>query len=195
MGRELEWKYASDAQTQDEIMRALSCEWETVHMETTYFDTPARDLSARKWTLRHRSENSAHVCTLKTPAENGARGEWETQCLEIADAISALCKLGAPQELASLARVGLQPTCSARFTRTLTTLRTDESTVELALDQGVLCGGSRTEPLCEIEVEHKQGDESASAHLATTLATRFHLTPEEKSKFQRANALANADWK
>lgn len=192
MGRELEWKYATDAQTQDAIMHALSREWETVQMETTYFDTPARDLSARKWTLRHRSENGAHVCTLKTPGENGARGEWETQCAEITDAILVLCKLGAPQELATLARAGLHATCSARFTRTLTTLRTDESTIELALDCGMLCGGDCAEALCEVEIEHKHGDEAASARLAATIATQFHLSPEEKSKFQRANALANA---
>lgn len=191
MGRELEWKYAADAETQSAIMDAFSREWTRVSMETTYYDTPARDLAARKWTLRRRKENGVHICTLKTPAENGARGEWEITCAEITDAIPELCKLGAPQELSALTQAGLQETCAARFTRTLTTLCTEACTVELALDCGTLFGGGRTQPLCEVEVEHKFGNEAASAQLAAALAAQFHLAPEEKSKFQRANALAN----
>ena len=61
--------------------------------------------------------------------------------------------------------------------------------VELAIDAGVLTGGGREIPLCEVEVELKSGSQDACDRYAEALATRFGLTPEPQSKFRRALAL------
>ena len=44
-------------------------------------------------------------------------------------------------------------------------------------------------PFAEIEVELKSGEEAAATVFAETLARKFGLTPEPKSKAQRAMEL------
>ena len=61
--------------------------------------------------------------------------------------------------------------------------------MEIALDRGVLFSGSREIPLCELEVEHKDGNRKSMETFAAELAGIYNLQPEEKSKFARALAL------
>jgi inorganic triphosphatase YgiF len=60
----------------------------------------------------------------------------------------------------------------------------------LALDSGVLIGGGRETPLCEVELELKEGNQEAMVLYARILAAKFGLVPERKSKFRRALELA-----
>ena len=190
MGREFELKYSAGAEQQAAIRAAFGIEWRRFDMETTYYDTPGRELGKRRWTLRRRYENGVAVCTVKTPAPGGGRGEWETERDDILDAVPILCKLGCPQELAELTREGVEAVCGARFTRYAGVLVLENCTVELALDSGVLLGGGREVPLCEVEVEVKSGSEAAALSFASHLAQKFGLTPEKKSKYRRALTLA-----
>lgn len=189
MGREFELKYAATPEQQTAI-RALFPDLSPMEMETAYYDTPAGDLSARRWTLRRRFEDGRSVCTLKTPAPGGARGEWELEMGDIREAIPELCKLGAPEELAALTKGGVVQVCGARFTRLAGMIRAEDCTLELALDRGVLTGGGRTEPLCEVEVELKAGSDADAVAYAQALAQRFGLSPQLKSKYRRALELA-----
>ena len=189
MGREYELKFRATPAQQADIRSAFG-PFHTITMETTYFDTPSRSLSARKWTLRRRLENGVSICTLKTPADGGARGEWEVECGDILAAVLKLCKLGAPEALVSLTADGLVEVCGARFTRQAGLQEVNGTTVELALDQGVLLGGGREMPLCEVEVELKQGEELQAYAFAMMLSGAFGLKTEEQSKYRRALALA-----
>lgn len=159
-------------------------------MQTTYYDTRQGALSARKWTLRRRLENGISICTLKTPGQGQARGEWEVPCSHIADAIPALIARGAPGELAGLTSPGLVQVCAARFTRRAATVHPEGATVELALDQGVLLGSGREKQLLELEIELKQGDAQALFTFGRELEQTYCLVPEPKSKFKRALDLA-----
>lgn len=190
MGREFELKYRADA-GQIAAIREKFGSFVSISMETTYYDTPAGALGRLRWTLRRRLENGVSVCTLKTPGCNGGRGEWETACGDVLEAVPTLCKLGAPQELAALTAGGVREVCAARFTRLAASAQENGCTVEIALDQGVLTGGGRELPFTEVEVEHKAGSEEAAAAFARALAAEFALIPEPASKFQRALALAN----
>ena len=158
-------------------------------MHTTYYDTPSGALSARFYTLRRRLENGISVCTLKAPAQGGGRGEWELEHPDIETAIEKLCKLGAPADLPALTAEGIVAVCGAKFTRTACLVTLPECTVEVALDAGILYGGSREIPLCEVEVELKEGSREACVLYAKLLAARYGLAPEEGSKFRRALAL------
>ena len=189
MGREFELKYRATRSQQDAI-RAEFGNFATTEMETTYYDTPEGAMAAKKITLRRRLENGKSICTVKTPAHSGGRGEWETECGDIQAAIPVLCKLGCPEDLVTLAASGVIAVCGARFTRLHTEITLGTDTVELALDAGALLGGGKEVPLCEVEVELKQGSEEAAAAFAQKLATKFGLIPEEKSKFRRALDLA-----
>lgn len=189
MGVEYEVKFRADQTSQDAIRQAVAGEEMIYHMQTTYYDTHTGALSGRMYTLRQRMENEQSVCTLKIPAKGIARGEWEVCCESIQDAIPLLCAKGAPQELQTLVQEGIVPVCGAKFTRIAKTLVLADCTLELALDRGVLMGGGKEIPLCEIEIELKEGAQEACDRYAAMLAAKFHLEPERLSKFRRALAL------
>ena len=189
MGREFELKFAANEAAQEKIAAAFG-DFQTISMETTYYDTPTSTLSARHITLRRRMENGISVCTLKTPTGGIGRGEWEMECDSIEEAAPKLCKLsGWELELSD----GIVSVCGARFTRRFCTVELPQCTVEIALDEGCLLGGGREIPLCEVEVELKSGSEEAAVAFAQTLARKFDLQPEYKSKFRRALALAKGE--
>ena len=189
MGVEYELKFKADADCLTSIFTTFPARWQTVSMETTYYDTPSGSLSAKRYMLRTRLENGVSICTLKTAGKGNLRGEWEVKCDSVNEAISELCKLGCPEELSVLSMEGLVPVCGARFTRKSGTFTFTDCTAELALDQGVLFAGSKEIPLCELEVEHKSGRMEATDAFAKQLADIYQLIPEEKSKFARALAL------
>ena len=192
MGREFELKYAATADAQAAIRSAFG-PWQEIRMETTYFDTPDGALSARHITLRLRKENDVTVCTLKTPLPDGSRGEWECRTTDIGDGIRALIAIGAPKILAGLTINGVFPSCGARFTRLSAQIPTADGMAELALDYGILLGGGREIPLCEVEIELKSGSDEAAVTLAHKLAAQYDLKEEPKSKFRRAMALLQGE--
>ena len=190
MGREFELKFRATREVQKEIRRAFTGDWQEIQMETTYYDTKTREAGRRHWTLRRRLENGKSVCTVKTPAPDGGRGEWETECPDILEAIPELCKLGGPRALLLFLGQEVIPVCAAKFTRQAATLTLGDCTVEIALDLGVLRGGDKEIPLCEVEVELKSGSQDAAVAFAEALAEKYALVPEPKSKFARAAALS-----
>ena len=107
--------------------------------------------------------------------------------------VARLCQAGAPAELLTWTESGIEPVCGARFTRLAKVVEADGCTVELALDRGVLMGGGREIPLCELEVEGKAGDDAAAVAFARALAAQFGLQPEQDSKFRRAQRLAKGE--
>lgn len=189
MGVEFELKFRASRERQEAIRQAYSAEEQIFQMQTTYYDTPTGQFSARKCTLRRRLENGVSICTLKTPAGGFGRREWEVACDTIEAAMEELCKLEVPEELTALAAEGLIPICGARFTRVAKTICWEDAVLELALDQGILTGGNRETPLCEVEVELKSGSQETCLTFARILSERFGLEEEPLSKFRRALAL------
>ena len=188
MGREFELKFAATKLDHEALLDRFG-NLSPIAMETTYYDTPSGDIRRLRWTLRHRTENGISVCALKTPGEGFGHGEWEVYCSNITDAVTALLEKGAPQQLADFAAAGLSPVCGARFTRMAGLINAPGCTVELALDEGFLLGGGKEAPLCEVEVELKEGSEDAAAAFAMVLAQEYGLRPETRSKIARAMAL------
>ena len=193
MGMEFELKYKATEAVHQAVLAQFPGDWQTIAMETTYYDTPGSDLAALHYTLRRRFENGVSVCTVKTPISGAGRGEWEVNCSTIEEAVEKLCKLGAPENLISLTQKGLIPVCGAKFTRRALTLGNAQGAVELALDTGILFAGDREIPLCELEVELKDGTPGFAAGFAQQLAETYSLQPESKSKFQRAKSLSEGE--
>lgn len=121
------------------------------------------------------------------------RGEFEVLCDSIEKALPELCKLSGVAELAALTVSGVVPVCGARFTRVAKLVKLSDCTVELALDRGVLTGGGREIPLCEVEVELKSGSREGAVAYALALAGTYGLKQEHNSKFRRALALAKGE--
>ena len=186
MAIEYELKYRAPEGTLEKLRAAFPGHWLETAMETTYYDTSEGALSARKWTLRRRLENGKSICTLKTPRGN-ARNEWEVCCDSIGAAVEELCKLGAPEELRTLASGELVAVCGARFTRYSRNLKLpDRTEADLSFDTGILFAGERQEQLCEVELELMMGEPLAVDGEAARIAAEFGLTKEPRSKFKRA---------
>lgn len=189
MGLEFELKYRATP----EILRAIGADFPGAYtvrqMTTAYYDTPDGALSARRWTLRCRKEDETFVCTLKIPAEGGARGEWETECADIRAAIPVLAEQSGLAELVALTKNGIVNTCGAEFVRRFRTLTLGSAVAELALDQGRLTGGSRSEEFAEVELELKEGSREDLLRLGAVLTASYGLQQEPKSKYARARAL------
>ena len=188
MGREFEIKYRLTPAALEALSQAFG-PFETVSMETTYYDSPDQALSGRKWTLRRRLENGISVCTLKTPSPDGGRGEWEVEAPNIEAALPSLIALGAPNALLTLAK-GLIPVCGAQFTRQKANIPWGSSQLELALDRGKLLGGTRNAPIFEAEAEVKDGIDDDALSFGAWLENECGLVPEPKSKYTRARELA-----
>ena len=192
MSIEFELKYRATPEVLAAVAQAVTGEIRHFAMRTAYYDTSEKALSQKCCTLRRRMENDTSVCTLKMPAGNLGRAEFEVECGSIETAIPALCKLSGFAELADLAS-DLKEICGARFDRTAITVELQDCSVELALDEGVLIGGDREIPLCELEVELKSGSREAATLYAAQLALAYGLVPEAQSKFRRASLLAGGN--
>ncbi len=190
MGREFELKYAATPEKLAAISQMWEA-WQTISMETTYFDTADDTLSAKHCTLRCRMENGISVCTMKTPIAGFGRGEWEISSPWCAETVAELFEKAGKEPIAF---EDLHPVCGAKFIRRAKTVELPDCTVEIALDEGVLMGGGKEIPLCELEVEVKAGRENAAILWTKNLAEKFGLQAEIRSKFRRASLLAKGEY-
>lgn len=190
---EFELKFRCPEQAVEQLRQAVPGQERLYAMQTTYYDTPERALSDRYYTLRLRQKNDLRICTLKCPAEDGGRGEFELECDSIQQAIPELCKLSGVAELVPLTAGGVVPVCGARFQRVAKIFTWQDTTMELALDRGILTGGGREVALCEAELELKQGSREVVRAYAALLTAAYGLVPEKDSKFRRALALAKGE--
>ena len=193
MGVEYERKMKATPEALTQLKKVFRDHQAHFDMETTYYDTPNFDFSARHWTVRRRMENEKSVCTFKFPVDEVGRGEFEVECDSIETGILELCKLSGKEELASLADGGLIPVCGAKFHRIAVPLVFGSTMLELALDEGVLIGGGKEIPLVEVEAELKSGNTADVDQFATYLMATYGLEVEKYSKFARAKALAKGE--
>ena len=189
MGTEFELKYAAEESAFDGL-KLESSDWTPYQMATTYYDTPDAKLGKLHWTLRRRFENGVSVCTLKTPAGGLGRNEFELEWDDIHTALPRLVEAGAPAALLDYTAEGIEEVCAARFDRLAGKVQLGDTVVELALDKGVLIGGGKELPFVEVEVELKSGSEAIAVGYAQTLAEKYNMRPEHKSKYKRALMLA-----
>lgn len=192
---EFERKLAADtAETLDQILtheairQAICQPMVEIPMETVYYGDRDGILSAHRWTLRRRMEGKVSVVTCKTPGDGPyCRGEWELHADDLVAALPQLIAAGAPRELLNLQ--DLHPICGAKFIRRALLLDLHTCKVELALDLGKLFRDDRVGPICEVELELKDGDPAAMLELGDQLCAAYSLHDEPKSKFCRASQL------
>lgn len=172
-----------------------------IALENIYFDTPACTLAQIKSAVRMRKTAEGWLQTFK--AGGGAsqglhrRHEWEMPIsgakLEPA-ALLAACATHPAALVLRTALPQLQPLFRTDFSRRLWQLEHAGARIEAALDQGQVVverhGSTRSTPICEIELELKEGDASALHSLATLLGEQVAgLMPDDISKAQRGYQL------
>jgi inorganic triphosphatase YgiF len=141
-----------------------------------------------------RSTPSGFVQTVKPLAPGAglfARKEWEAEVESIDPNLGAL----ADTPLADLAdgkRLRkLVPVVTSEVRRTSWLLNEPDSSLQLDLDQGLIEGGGREQPVSELEIEVRRGDPEAAAQLARTISNSTPLRIGVLSKAERGFALAS----
>ncbi len=163
MARETEIKLATTPQMLDALKRDARFETASVEqpLVSTYFDTVDRKLANANVRLRVRTGRECFEQTLKRARDGGVpaatRIEYScrTTCGEpepsaFPDSARRIIKrLADGQKLVPIART--------RVARDARTIRYRRATIEAAFDQGVIEAQDKSNEICELELELKQG--------------------------------------
>jgi triphosphatase len=172
---------------------------------SVYFDTPDRRLVLQHAALRVRrighGSRAQWIQTLKTNDRSGAlsqRGEWETPVAGPRPRLTDLDEWPLRQLLGS-GPVRLVPVFRTQFERLARSVQYRGARIEIALDEGRVTAGRRSERICEIELELRElglrdGSLAAVFDLALDLIGRgpdaLALRPACESKAARGYRLA-----
>ncbi|HEX4585108.1 MAG TPA: CHAD domain-containing protein [Burkholderiaceae bacterium] len=199
---EIELKLSVPALAREAIRQRLNAygSQTPTRVASVYFDTPDRRLASQRAALRIRRIGDgpdAHwVQTLKTDDNPGAlsrRGEWEVKVADPRPHLSGLAE-SPLKSLLGETTPRLVAVFRTQFERTARTVRYQGAVVEVALDEGRITAGRRAQPVCEIELELREGSPSAIFNLALDLIGRagqgLALRPSIESKAARGYRLA-----
>ena len=163
---------------------------------SVYFDTDNRKLRQKGLSLRVRRIGRRLVQTVKR--ENGAgaslfaRDEWEHDIHTRQPDLDAARDTALAPLLKKKLRRSLKPVFETRVRRKIFDIHSGDSRVELSIDRGTIEAGRRSSPICELELELKQGEPADLFKLAKMLAQDAPLRLAVKSKADRGYALLTA---
>jgi triphosphatase len=164
---------------------------------STYFDTKKLKLRDKGLSLRVRRIGRRHVQTVKqedsAKAAALSRNEWEHDIGADQPDLDATRDTALAPLLSKKLRRALKPVFQTRVRRRVFQLRSGNSEVELAIDKGTVEAGRSSSPLCEVELELKQGRAADLFELAKTLAGEVPVALAVKSKADRGYALIAAE--
>jgi inorganic triphosphatase YgiF len=166
---------------------------------SVYYDTAKQKLRKRGLTLRVRRDGRRYLQTIKA---EGAASSALMDRFELEQAIKGPRpnlgplrngKIGKhlDKHLGKKALAQLTPKFETRIKRVEYRIRKGDSTIALAIDSGTIVAGRRTKPLCQVELELKQGDPAALFHVAHALAFEAPLRLSVTTKSGAGYALLN----
>lgn len=196
MATELEIKLSVSEQAQASAAGWLTQrqevrEGESATLVNRYFDTPGGALNTAKAALRVRKAGDVFIQTLKTRGEfvDGAhaRQEWEWTL----DGPDLDLSLLADTPLSrSLDLEDLKVVFETNFQRQVLWQTMADTTIEIAVDSGVIIAGNDQRPLHEIEFELKAGSAGRLVESATALAREVPVFLNLVSKAEQGYFLA-----
>ncbi len=188
---------AIDAFKQHPLLQACADTCQQQHLIGTYYDTPELELKQAKVGLRVRREGDRWIQTMKSAGSSVGglhqRHEWEAEVIENKIDFSCLPKIVQDSIVADpVLRQRIEPVFTSDFHRTTWQLTTEhDDLIEVCLDQGEVYQGDQRTPICEVELELKQGSSSSLLRLALEFLEELPLTVENASKAQRGYALSH----
>jgi triphosphatase len=197
MGSEIELKFQVSPQEMKRLSAARSLcpiDAKTTGAEkllSVYFDTVDRRLRRKGISLRVRHNGDERVQTIKTqtPGIPFSRGQWEHKIDR--DQPDVRFMRGTPlaqlrtKELSS----ALSPIFATQIFRVTRLLNEHGSRIEMALDEGSVCAGRKTEPISEVELELKRGNVLDLFKLAKRIGSLVPAKLAFKSKSERGYEL------
>jgi triphosphatase len=196
MANEIELKLALTSQAADLIVasRVLPGDSRKAKQRSIYFDTPTHSLHAAGLTLRIRSSKGQRIQTVKADGASAAglfaRSEWEraveadVPVLDDTTPVPALIGTGG-DDVAPLFEVHVE--------RRTWDVRDGDTLIEAVLDRGHVAVGDQKSPICEIELELKQGDPDALFALARRLDAVAPVRLGVLAKSERGYRLTGPD--
>jgi inorganic triphosphatase YgiF len=165
---------------------------------SVYFDTDKLKLRQRGLSLRLRQMGRGHIRQTVKQEHNGnaalfARSEWEHDICTNQPDLDAARETGLAPLLNKKLRRNLRPVFETRVHRKVFQIHSGNSDIELSIDKGTVEAGRESTPLCEVEVELKQGQASDLFKLAKMLAQEIPVQLAVKSKADRGYALLTAE--
>jgi len=173
------------------LIRALRAAPRRAREVSVYFDTDKHKLRKKGLMLRVRRIGNRYIQTIKSTGSSGpfARDEWE---FEIAGEQPDLSLAGgtALEPLANdKLRRRLKPLFETRVQRTVYPLADNGHAIALTVDRGTIDTGSRSLPLCEIELELERGEVAELFDVARELSHALPAQLALKSKSERGYEL------
>lgn len=165
-----------------------------IRQDSVYFDDRNRTLRESGLSLRVRESGEARVQTIK--ALNGRagpidRGEWETVIGSSRPNLSAAA--GTPLEpVLRKLRDPLRPMFETRVARTSFPVHFGESEILVAFDRGKIVTDQGAAPICELELELKQGRPNDLFRMALELDGKIPLDLSYETKSGRGYTLLDA---
>ena len=183
-GQEVELKFACGPDDLAAVLAAAPAgDDDTAELVSVYFDTADLDLQKAGASLRVRESKGRRVQTLKR-GDGLAREEHEAPI----EGLAPDPKLG-PLARLTPDSARLKPVFNVRVVRRQRRLTYDGAEIELALDQGEVVAARRSSPICELELELKDGAPAALFSLARELSKAAPLYLSFESKAARGQAL------
>jgi triphosphatase len=190
LDREIELKLRVDAGEIEKFVDAPAlrdAKSKLSHLHTVYFDDSKHHILRSGFNLRVRSDGSRHVQTLKS-AHGFDREEFEAV---VADGTPSLKELKGAEAARLSKRLGdLEPVFALQTDRRVWTVNRDGSTVEVALDRGMIDADGQSEPIEEVELKLKSGAPRLLFELAQELGDLTNAQPAFTSNGERGYRLA-----
>ena len=176
---------------------AITSAPKTANLVSVYFDTDKLKLRQHGLSLRVRRIGRRLVQTVKQD-HNGnaalfARGEWEHDIHTTQPDLDAARDTALAPLLNKKLRRNLKPVFGTRVHRKVFQIRSGDSEIELSIDKGKVEAGQKSSPLCEVEVQLKQGQAADLFKLTKRLAQQVPVQLAVKSKADRGYALLTAE--
>ncbi len=167
---------------------------EKVYMKAAYFDTDDNILSRNDIAFRVRMEGSRIVASLKWKgaSKKGLHTREEINvpvtneaCFIMPDPdIFKESDIGRDM-IALVAGRRLHSMLETRFLRSRLRIDTGKSICEVAIDEGEIVTDYGNLPICELEIELFSGDQEEVRQIGETLAEKYGLKEEDRSKYAR----------
>jgi triphosphatase len=154
---------------------------------SVYFDTDKHKLRKSGVMLRVRRVGSRYIQTVKASGSLAPfeRGEWETDITGKQPDMSLAKGTALEPLMTKKLRRRLRPLFETRVQRTVYPIVDVVHEIALTLDRGTIDTGTRTLPICEIELELKRGTPARLFEVARTLVESLPARLAVKSKSER----------
>jgi inorganic triphosphatase YgiF len=202
-GREIELKLSVRPDRLDRVMRSPHLQGDGARraiaraLKNIYYDTPHFALRERGLVVRVREAGRRYIQTVKASNGAGASGlfnrhEWERPVAGPKPDLSGIDDPTLRRELGATASQ-LAPVFSSEVSRVTRTVEGENGRIEVAIDQGRVMTSRGSAPICEIELELKEGKADALFDLALALNEEVPVRLETLSKSDRGYAILTED--